>query len=188
MLCLRQEQQAATAAAAAEQLPVLLGLLAEVVAEPLAKAQQQGEALKSGCAIVEALRRLLPPGSFSGEAAAAGPGRQLSEAVHAALHSSAAPPSGKVRLCSIGVRGCNALEALGAHRQAMKTAFNCMMRSCAGGWAAAPPGGPACRQGAGSQGKEGNRSSRGQAGRRQEEGAGRPCACSHAPAKEDQEG
>ena len=83
------------AAAAAQQLPNLMSLLESVVSSPPPKAQHHGEALKSCCAILEAMRRLLPAGSFS---AAAGPGKRLADAVHDALDSQTVQPSSKVCL------------------------------------------------------------------------------------------
>ena len=90
---MEQEQQAATAEAAAGQLQALLALLTEVTQTPLSKAAHQAEALKSSCAALEALRRLLTQDAVSGLAV-----KKLLQAVQSALNSTTAPPSGKVTL------------------------------------------------------------------------------------------
>lgn len=55
-----QEQQAAAASAAANELPALGALLVSVVQGPADKKQRAAEALGCACGILEALRRLLP--------------------------------------------------------------------------------------------------------------------------------
>ncbi len=86
-----QEQQAAAASAAAKELPALAALLVSVAQGPADKKQRAAEALGCACAIIEALRRLLPDQDvLAGRA-----GDDLQKAL-AAKESDAAANSGKV--------------------------------------------------------------------------------------------
>ena len=78
--------------ALAKQGPALLALLAELISSPLQKPQRQGEALKSACTLVEAVKRLQP------SAASLPAAKGLLQAAQVALDADAAPSGSKVRL------------------------------------------------------------------------------------------